>query len=58
MTIIPIVIDAFGTKVETSGDYPNNNIIENSQNTEMSPGDLWKLAVTQIPVKDHQLTLM
>ena len=24
----------------------------------MSPGDLRKLAVTQTPVKDHQLTLM
>ena len=23
-----------------SGDYPNDSIIENGQNTEMSPGDL------------------
>ena len=29
----------------TSGDYPNNSIIENSQNTEKSPGDLRRLAV-------------
>ena len=42
----------------TSGDHPNYNIIENSQNTEKSPGDLGKLAVTQTPVKDNQLNLM
>ena len=41
-----------------SGDHPNNSIIENDQNTEKSPGDLRRLAVTQTPVKDHQLTLM
>ena len=33
-------------------------VIENSQNIEKSPGDSRKLAVTQTPVKDHQLTLM
>ena len=27
-------------------------------NTEKSPGDLKKLAVTQTPVKNHQLKLM
>ena len=42
----------------TSGDHPNDSIIENGQNTEKSPVDLRKLAVTQTPVKDHQLTLM
>ena len=31
----------------TSGDHPNYSIIENSQNTEKSPGDLRRLAVTQ-----------
>ena len=41
-----------------SGDYPNYYIIENGQNTEKSPGDLRRLAVTQTPVKYHQLTLM
>ena len=41
-----------------SGDHTNNSIIENGQNTEKSPGDLRRLAVTQNPVKDHQLTLM
>ena len=41
-----------------SGDHPNYRIIENGQNTEKSPGDLRRLAVTQTPVKDHQLTLI
>ncbi len=41
----------------TSGDHPNNSIIENGQNSEKSPGDLKRLAVTQTPVKDHHLTL-
>ena len=68
VTIIPIVIGAFGTvtkgllkgleDLENGGREwgpPNNNIIENGQNTEKSLGDLWRLAVTQPPVKDHQL---
>ena len=71
MTVIPIVIGAVGTLTKrmgtrtgglgnkrTSGDYPNYSIIENGQNTEKSPGDLRRLAVTQTPVKNHQLTLM
>ena len=41
-----------------SGDHPNNSIIKNGQNTEKIPGDLKRLAVTQTPVKIHQLTLM
>ena len=41
-----------------SGDHPKNSIIENCQNTEKSPGDLRRLAVTQFPVKYHQPTLM
>ena len=66
VTIIPIVIGVFvfikGTgELEnngTSGDHPNYYIIENSQNTEKSPGDLRTLTVTQTPLKDNQLTLM
>ena len=68
MTIIPVVIGAFRTVTKgllkglgirrTSRDPPNYYIIENGQNTEKSPGDLRRLAVTQTPVKDHQLTLM
>ena len=41
-----------------SGDHPNYSIIEGGQNTEKSPRDLRRLAVTQSPVKDHQLKLM
>ena len=42
----------------TSADHPNYCIFEISQNTEKSHGDLRWFAVTQIPVKDHQLILM
>ena len=71
VTIIPIVIGAFGTvtkgllkgleeldvggRVET---IQTTAITENCQNTEKSDGDLRRLAITQSPVKDHQLTLM
>ena len=64
VTIIPIVIGAFGTETkgllswQTIGDHPNYSIIEKGQNTEKSPGDLRRLAVTQTRVEDHQLTLM
>ena len=65
VTIIPIVIGAiFLTKgtgglgnKRTSGDHPDDSIIENGQNTKKSPGDLRRLATTQTPVKDHQLML-
>ena len=39
-----------------SADHPSNSIIENAQNTEKIPGNLRRLAVTQIPVKNYQLT--
>ena len=42
----------------TSRAHPYYNIIEIGQNTKKSPGDLRRLAITQTPVKDHQLTLM
>ena len=72
VTIIQIVIGALGTVTNwpldtltgglgnkrTSGDHRNDSIIEIGQNTEKSPGDLRKLAVTQTLVKDYQLTLM
>ena len=58
VTILPIVIGAFGivTKglLKETGDHPNYCIIENGQNTEKSPGDLRRLAVTQTLVEDHQ----
>ena len=44
--------------MKTSGDHPKYWIIEIGQNTEKGPGDLRRLAVTQTPVKDHQITLM
>ena len=66
VTIIPIVIGALGTVTEglikgtrgfgknwTSGDHPNYCIAEIGQHTEKSPGDTRKVAVTEIPVKDH-----
>ena len=49
--------EGFG-RWRSSGDLPNNCVIENGQNTEKSPGDLRRLTVTQSPVKDQQLTLM
>ena len=70
VTIIPIVIGTFGTvtkglskgleDLEAGGrvDHLNYSIVENGQNTEKSPGDLRRLAVTQTPVKNHQLTLI
>ena len=42
----------------TSGDHPNDSIIQDGQNIDKNPGDLRRLAVTQTPVKNHQLTLM
>ena len=63
VTIVPILIGTitkgllkgledleFGGRVET--------IKMTGQNPETSPGDLRRLAVTQTPVKNHQLTLM
>ena len=50
-------VGGLGNK-RTSRDHPNYYIIENGQNTEKSPGDLRRLAVTQTPVKDPQLKLM
>ena len=60
VTIIPIVIGALGPV--TNGlvlELADLEItIEIGQNTEKSPGDLRRLAVTQTLVKDHQQTLM
>ena len=51
VTIVPIVIGALGTVAKgfspgglgnwrTGGDYPNDSIAVDGQNTETSPGDL------------------
>ena len=42
----------------TSGEHPNDSIIKINHNTEKSPGDLKRLAVTQIPGRNHQLKLV
>ena len=39
-----------------SGDHPNYSIVEIGKNTEKSPRDQRRLAVTQTAVKDYQLT--
>ena len=70
VTIIPIVIGTLGTiprslvkeleelkKRKSSLGHPNYSIVKLGQNTEKSPGNLRRLAVTQTPVKDLQLTL-
>ena len=44
VTVIPIVIG-----------HSNYSIVLISQNTETSPGDLRKLAVTQTPVEAYQI---
>ena len=44
----------FGNK-RISGDHPDYSIIKIDQNTEKSPGYLRKLALTQTPVRNHQL---
>ncbi len=41
----------FGNK-RTSEDYPNYSIVGISQNSKKSPGNLWRLAVTQTPVEN------
>ena len=68
VTVVPIVIGALGTitkgllkgleDLEVGGRVETIQITKNGQNTEKSPGDLRRLAVTQTPVKNHQLKLM
>ena len=41
-----------------SGDHPSYYTTEIVQNPRKSPGDLRRLAVTQTPVRNHQLTLV
>ena len=44
--------------IRLNWDHPNYCIIEIGQNTEKSPGNLRRFAVTQTPLKDHLLTIM
>ena len=55
--IIRSVIGGLGNK-RMCGEHPNYSIIGIGQNTEKSPGDLRKLAVTQTPVRNHRLMLV
>ena len=70
LTMIPIIIGALNTITNglakglvdleigaSSGDHPNYSIIKVCENTAKGPGDLRRLAVTQIPVEDNQLKL-
>ena len=41
----------------TSGDHPDDGLIEIGQNTEKSPGDLRRFAVIQTPVRNLRLTM-
>ena len=42
----------------TSLDHPNYSITKIGLNTEKSPGDLRRLAITRTPEEDHQLMLV
>ena len=42
----------------TIRDHPGYGLIKIGQNAEKNPEDLRRLAVTQTPVKEHQLTLV
>ena len=50
-------IKRLGNK-NTSRGYPNYSIIKISHNTETSPADLRRLAVTQTPEENYQLVLV
>ena len=65
VTVIPTVIRALGTVPKgfervktwrTNREHSDNWIVWISQNTEKSPADLRRFAVTHTPVKDHQQT--
>ena len=45
-----------GRENKTSGDHPNDKIVEIGQNTKKSPGDLKRFAITKTLVKNHQQT--
>ena len=68
VTVIPILIDALRTipkeLVKKLEDMEIEVLVEtiqtktSLQNTEKSPGDLKRLAVTQTPMKDYQPMLV
>ena len=42
----------------TNRGHPDYSIIKISQNTELSPGNLKRFALTQTPMENQQLTLV
>ena len=67
VVVVAIVIVAFGTvpkgsekevgRVENrrrNGDHSDYKIVDIGQNTQKSPGDLRRFAVTQTPIKTHK----
>ena len=44
------------TNQGTSRHHSDNSVIKTDSNTEKSPKDLIRLAITHTPVKDHKLT--
>ena len=64
VTIVSIVVGALGTGTGrlgnkwTSIDHPNYSIIKIGQNTEKSPGDLRRIAITQTHGRNHKLLLV
>ena len=62
VTVIPTVIGSLGivTKgfAQVQEDLKIKDRVEIGKNTEKSPGDLRRLALTQTLVIDYQLTLM
>ncbi len=70
VTIVPIVIGAIGTETKELlkglEDLEVGGRVETIQTTTLlrtariltSPGDVRRLAVTQTPIKNHQLALM
>ena len=71
VTVILIILNALGTipkdmeknpegigNRRKNQNHPNCSIVEIGYNTEKSPGNLRRFAVTQTPVKDPQLTLV
>ena len=67
VTAISVVIGVLGTvtkrlvqdsEIRWRQDIIQTTLLSISQNTEKSPGDLSRLAVTQIPAKIHELSLI
>ena len=47
----------FGNKTR-SGEHPSCSVVKLDQSTKKSPQDLRRVAITQTPVENHQLTLV